>query len=179
MHVPSPLRIEVRRATSADVPALAMLAATTFREAYAGYCPPEDLESYVTTEFAVQRMVTDVSDPARVFLVAEADGELDAYALLHEDAVPACVTDPAPVLLSRLYVRQSRRGGGLGRLLVEQCAAVASGRGFRSLWLGVLEQNTAARTFYDRLGFREVGRGMFWMGRSRLADRILVRPIEE
>ena len=56
-------------------------------------------------------------------------------------------------LLEDLFVRESARGSGLGRALVEQVVALARERGCRRVELDTNEANEGAVALYESLGF--------------------------
>ncbi len=53
-----------------------------------------------------------------------------------------------------LGVAAAHRGGGYGRILMEQLIAEARARRLKEMWLEVFTQNTAAFQLYQSLGFR-------------------------
>ena len=55
--------------------------------------------------------------------------------------------------LAELYVVPSRRGQGLGRVLMEAAMKEARERGADTMDIGVDEPDTAARHLYESLGF--------------------------
>jgi putative acetyltransferase len=55
--------------------------------------------------------------------------------------------------IEALFVHPDRHGRGIGRMLVDDAKAK-----HRELYVDVNEQNKGARTFYDRTGFRRIGR---------------------
>ena len=59
--------------------------------------------------------------------------------------------------LSKLYVREDRRGQGLGRILVEWATTRSAQLGCRELWLTVNKNNAGSIAFYERLGFAKTG----------------------
>ena len=59
------------------------------------------------------------------------------------------------VLLSKIYVKEDRRGTGLGRALVEFAEKRAGELGCRELWLTANRNNAGSIAFYERLGFRK------------------------
>ena len=63
----------IRRATSADIPALADLGARTFRETFETQNTPEDIASYIESSFSPARLERELDDRASVFLLAFAD----------------------------------------------------------------------------------------------------------
>ena len=60
--------------------------------------------------------------------------------------------------LANLAIAEGWRGQGLGRGLVRAFAREAGVRGARRLYLEVRASNVRAHRFYERLGFRLVGR---------------------
>ena len=60
-------------------------------------------------------------------------------------------------LLSKIYVREDRRGTGLGRAMVAQAEARCAELGCRELWLTVNKHNVGSIAFYERMGFRKTG----------------------
>jgi diamine N-acetyltransferase len=61
------------------------------------------------------------------------------------------------VLLSKIYVKEDRRGTGLGRKMVEFAEARAAELGCGELWLTVNRHNAGSIAFYERRGFRKTG----------------------
>lgn len=57
--------------------------------------------------------------------------------------------------VTQVCVQKSCRGLGLGRLMMQQCAASLQARGFQSLTLTVTEENQNAVALYRELGFEE------------------------
>lgn len=55
--------------------------------------------------------------------------------------------------IEALFVHPDRHGRGIGRMLVDDAKAK-----HRELYVDVNEQNEGARSFYDRTGFRRIGR---------------------
>ena len=79
------------------------------------------------------------------------------YYLAPETGYLALVPDPArnSVMLSKLYVREKRRGTGMGRAMVEFAAKRAAELGGTELWLTVNKHNAGAIAFYETMGFRK------------------------
>jgi GNAT superfamily N-acetyltransferase len=86
-------------------------------------------------------------------LLAEADGEAVGLAI-HRPSYSTFDGRPG-LYVEDLFVAESARGLGIGRLLMARLAAIARQRGCSRMSLAVLHWNPA-RAFYDRLGFRQV-----------------------
>lgn len=68
-------------------------------------------------------------------------------------------SDALECYLAELYVVPQRRGHGLGRALMETAMEVARARGADHMDLGTSEDDIAARSLYESLGFINRERG--------------------
>jgi GNAT superfamily N-acetyltransferase len=83
-------------------------------------------------------------------LIAEADGEPIGFALFFHN-YSTFLAQPG-IYLEDLFVMPDRRGGGVGRALLERLAQIAVERGCGRLEWAVLDWNKDAIGFYERLG---------------------------
>lgn len=155
--------VSIRAAELADASELSHFAARLFRETYGDSTPPADLEAYVAANFGPQMQAQEIGRTSdTVFLAVSAQGRIVGYAHLQAGLDAS--------LLNRLYVDQAFRGTGVSTSLfdavVNECRRRASPR----LTLTVYEENGRARSFYRRLGFREVGVIAFAMGAETQTD---------
>lgn len=86
-------------------------------------------------------------------LLAEADGEAVGMAI-HRPSYSTFDGRPG-LYIEDLFVAESVRGLGIGRMLIARLAALARERGCSRMSLAVLHWNPA-RDFYRRLGFAQV-----------------------
>ncbi|WP_345971571.1 MULTISPECIES: GNAT family N-acetyltransferase [Sulfurimonas] len=103
------------------------------------------------------------------------------YTLLYdgETAVGYCATVPEDDVLkvSKLYVLQTQRGKGGGRLMLEHCAAEAKAGGFKRLLLTVNRHNPSV-AFYEHEGFTNAGPLVQGIGGGFVMDDyVMVRPV--
>lgn len=83
--------------------------------------------------------------------------------------------DEAEIL--SVSVVADRRGGGLGRVLLDLHLRRLAGLGAQAVFLEVDEQNVAARRLYARTGFQEVGRreGYYRDAAGKAATALVLR----
>lgn len=62
------------------------------------------------------------------------------------------------VEITNIAVHSSKQGQGLGRQLLQAVKQYAKQQDIGKIWLEVREDNVGARRFYERQGFKEVGR---------------------
>lgn len=90
--------------------------------------------------------------PFAEVLIGEVDGQASGFALFFH-SYSTFLGKPG-IYLEDLFVRESVRGAGLGKALLAQLAKLALARGCGRLEWSVLDWNTSAIEFYERLGAR-------------------------
>jgi putative acetyltransferase len=126
--------IAIRPSSPPDLPALFQIWDKAVR-ATRSFLPQEDLDFYA-------RQVRDDYLPFHSFWVATGD-----------NGDPKGFMGMTGAKIDALFVDPSCHGRGIGRALVDHAAALAG-----DLTVDVNEQNTGARAFYEKLGFRLIGR---------------------
>jgi ribosomal protein S18 acetylase RimI-like enzyme len=169
----------VRRGILQDAGLLAELGASTFSETFAANNTPEDMAAYLSSAFSPAQQAAELADPRATFHIAETDGVAVGYAMLRSGNVPEPVTGDKPVELVRLYVSRESLGSGVGAALMQACIGDAKQRGYKTLWLGVWEQNPRARAFYRKWNFHEVGTHVFQLGDDPQNDVLMQRSTSE
>ena len=167
----------IRRATLADAPALAELAARTFRDTFGTDNTPEDMALHLEASYSTELQAREIADPAMITLVADDAGSLVAFTQLRRGPAPACVTGAAPIEIQRFYLAADWHGRGLAHTLMAHAFEVALAVGAETIWLGVWERNPRAIAFYRKFGFVDVGQQAFVLGTDHQTDRILSRPL--
>ena len=79
--------------------------------------------------------------------------------------------------LANLCVTEDQLGSGLANRLLEEVVARMETRGITQLFLEVRESNARARRFYERHGFREVGRRRRYYVEPDEDALVLYRPL--
>jgi L-amino acid N-acyltransferase YncA len=88
-------------------------------------------------------------------LVAVENGHIVGWVALAPTSSRACY---AGVVESSVYVAESARGRGIGRVLMEALVASAAAGGIWTIQAGMFPENTASLALHESLGFRLVGR---------------------
>jgi GNAT superfamily N-acetyltransferase len=101
-----------------------------------------------------ERMRLLEGSPSHALLVAEAEADSgrEIAGWIHVAASRALIHDPIAEIVS-LVVDESRRGGGMGALLVRAAEAWSRSRGLRRLRVRCRVEREAAQRFYVREGF--------------------------
>ncbi|HEX7821194.1 MAG TPA: GNAT family N-acetyltransferase [Sphingobium sp.] len=172
---------QLRRATMADVAALAALKQATFRQTFVeGFAipyPPADMARFEEASYGPATVVAEIADADHATWVAgDGEGALVAYVHAGPCKLPHPDVQPGELELYQFYMLRDWQGGGLGRALMERALGWMEGRnpaGRR--WLGVWSGNERAQRFYARFGFVRVGDYDFAVGDHRDHEFILRR----
>ncbi|MFF9847243.1 GNAT family N-acetyltransferase [Streptomyces litmocidini] len=134
----------LRPATRAELPAVLALLADEDRAVDPG--------SIVVTD-AYERAFADIEDDPRNEMLVLVDGDL-VLGCLQATYVPGLGKGGAErALIEAVRIRADRRGGGLGRELMERAVARAKERGCALVQLTSDKRRTDAHRFYASLGF--------------------------
>ena len=140
----------VRTATPDDADAIERVRTETWRVTYRGLMPDAVLDRLGYDGSRRRRYMTAMRAEQFV-LVAEHDGEMVGFC----NGGPARDTDGAhPGEIYAIYVLPTHHGHGHGSALVRAGARELLARGLRGMVIWVLRENSASRTFYERMGGR-------------------------
>ncbi len=134
----------IRPGGPSDVPAIA--------ELIRGLARYERLEREVTMTEARLEAALFGPRPYAETLIAESDGQAVGFALFFH-TFSTFLAKPG-IYLEDLYVVETHRAQGIGRLLLARLAAIAVERDCGRLEWAVLDWNQDAIGFYERLGAR-------------------------
>lgn len=165
---------QIRRATAADSDAVAALGASVFRATFAHSCTEAQMQAFLDESYTPALIARDIADSSKDVLVApDADGGLLGFTMLARGRPEPCVAHlERPIELQRLYVALGAHGTGLGKALSLAADALAREHGFRTIWLGVWEENHKAQAFYRKMGYVHIGEHVFDIGGDLQRDEI-------
>jgi diamine N-acetyltransferase len=168
----------LRRAGPGDAPALSLVASATFLDTYATVLTGADIVAHCTTKNSVATFETWLSDPATIVTLAEYEpGHAPiGYTVLTAPDFPI-EPGPADVELRRIYLMKQAQGSGLGAALMARALEDAAAAGRTRVLLGVWDQNSRARAFYERQGFEVIGARPFMVGTTLHDDPVYARAV--
>jgi len=168
----------LRRASSADAPAVALVAGASFLTTFAGILDGTDIVAHVARNSSPGRFAAWANDPASVVTLAEhPDGAAPVgYTLLTTPDLPLSI-GKGDIELRRIYTLPGTYGTGLGQALMARAIDDARLLGKDRLLLGVYGGNHRARRFYERQGFAVAGRRQYQVGNTLHDDFIYALSI--
>jgi diamine N-acetyltransferase len=173
------VQITARKCVPGDEATLSLVGQATFLEAFAGVISGQDILAHCRKQHAVDKYVAWLGDAASAVWLAEAEpGRAPVgYLVLTTPDLPLPDLGPADAEVKRIYLLHRFQGQGVGRLLMDAAQAHAAAIGIKRLLLGVYSKNTAAITFYEKLGYAKVGRRSFRVGENTYEDFVFALPV--
>ena len=168
----------LRRAEPGDAPALSLVASATFLDTYATVLTGADIVAHCTRNNSIAAFETWLSDPATIVTLAEYEpGHAPiGYTVLTAPDFPI-EPGPADIDLRRIYLMKQAQGSGLGAALMARALEDAAAADRTRVLLGVWDQNTRARAFYERQGFKVIGARQFMVGTTLHDDPVYARAV--
>jgi ribosomal protein S18 acetylase RimI-like enzyme len=155
---------DFRRALPADAEALSRLAIDTFVATFGHLYKDEDLQFFLRQSHAPEVYDRLLADPAYALWIADDDkGETVAYCVAGPCDLPVPNKPPKSGELARLYLRESAKGTGLARRMLDHALAWLKAR-YDHIYLSVYAENLRAQRLYQRRGFVKIHDYFYMVG---------------
>jgi ribosomal protein S18 acetylase RimI-like enzyme len=159
---------KIRRAEKKDACDIARVRITGWRQSYKDIVP-DALLAKLSEEADRQRVEQALSDPANKTLrfVVELDGEIVGMGACGKarDQI-----DDKRGEVFAIYLLDDAKRQGIGQNFMREMAEQLEANGYTSLQVNVLERNTPARRFYEKLGGKMAKTGVFEYEGFKLPD---------
>lgn len=165
------MTISYRDAAPEDAETLTHLFARIFDETFGHLYDPADYDAFID-DHSVSHWRERLEDDKFSVRIVEDGEKAVGYSKLGSFELPVATHKPA-VTLHQLYVSKEYHGQGIADGLMDWTIAEARRRGAEELYLTVFTENTRARRFYERHGFKEVGPYKFMVGNQADEDIIM------
>ncbi len=165
------MNLMYRPATSADIPALAILGAETFMDTFGHLYSRENADRFLGTVHSIEGVKAAMKMPGVAYLLAEDDSGLIGYCKIGPLKLPVAPGGKAQELY-QLYVRQNQFGRGVAQHLMDWAMEKFRARGAGEIYLSVWSENPRAQRFYQKYGFEKVGDYRFMVGEQEDHDFI-------
>ena len=164
--------VTFRRASQADIPAIARQGRTAFLEAFRQHYSAEELAAYFAQQYGPGVQEAEFDSGEYVTFVGECESTIIGHCKLGPFQLPE--SSRLALGINRLYVLSLWHGRGVARQLLSLAIDEARQRQAPALYLSCWSENPRARRFYEREGFAVIGTCTFPMG-DRLDTDYLMR----
>lgn len=158
--------IVIRPAENKDLPAVQALVNASWRATYAGAIPDDRMAGILERRHALDLFGRQLASEGGIFLIAEDNGIIVGHAYAQQQS--------DDLYLDRLHIAPHRKGQGIGSMLMDEIFSAA--RDGRPVTVEIVEDNHAARGFYERFGFRVTEKTPNCGGEMGVAALVMQRP---
>ncbi|MDO3644003.1 N-acetyltransferase [Mucilaginibacter sp. L3T2-6] len=161
-----------------DADSLLQLSLSTFLDFFG---PPvneqKNIDAYTSIAFTPEKILSELMNPDSRFYFARDGEEIAGYIKLNFNAAQNEFKDPQALEIERIYVSRAHHKKQIGSQLINFAINTALNKKMDYIWLGVWEHNHRAISFYERNGFRLVGRHNFMLGDDVQTDLLMRREL--
>jgi GNAT superfamily N-acetyltransferase len=173
------MHLSITAATIHDVELLSQLSVVTFTEAFAADNRKEDMDQYLAEEMSTAKLLGELQDSNNLFLIAWHNDEPVGYAKMVMGTKNESEQLERPIELERIYVLKKHYGKKAGARLMQYCLQYGKDNGYKTIWLGVWEQNHRAVKFYTQWGFELFGSHGFRLGSDMQTDVLMKKSLTQ
>ena len=149
----------------------------TFTEAFGSSNTKEDMDIYISKEINLNKIASELADPANIFFLARMNNSLVGFVKLSDAINQDAPAGHKPIEINRLYVLKEYQSRQIGAAMIAHSISYAKAHQHDVIWLGVWEHNNRAIDFYVRCGFEQYATHPFLLGTDLQTDILMKKEI--
>jgi ribosomal protein S18 acetylase RimI-like enzyme len=157
-------KIEIHRATIANIDELQKISRDTFFETFAHSTSEENMRHYLENNFSKEQLSKEIEREHSVFYFAKLENAVIGYLKINYSGAQTELNDQKSLEVERIYIGKEFYGKGVGQLLLDFALQIAKQQEMVYVWLGVWEENHRAIQFYLKNGFITFDKHVFMLG---------------
>jgi ribosomal protein S18 acetylase RimI-like enzyme len=155
------MSISIESFCSSEVYVLSEIGKKTFMESHGHCADPKDVQDYIDSHFNKSVLVKELENSDIRFRKILVENQLAGYSkLILNSSHTFNLTNPI-AKFERLYLLKEFYGLGLGKKLLKHNIKIAKEHNQKGLWLFVWVENLRAFKFYQKNGFKVIGKHDF------------------
>ncbi|MEG3089141.1 GNAT family N-acetyltransferase [Sphingomonas sp. PB4P5] len=164
--------ITYRDARAIDGPALSAMARRSFTETFGTLYRQSDLAAFLDDAFGANGLAAQLSEPDFAVRLALDDEQIIGFVKMGPVTFPG-EWRPDAIELYQFYVLGPWQGHGVAQELMAWALEHSRAHGAKEVILSVYVDNHRAHRFYERYGFRDIGRIAFRVGETVDDDNLM------
>jgi ribosomal protein S18 acetylase RimI-like enzyme len=170
---------KIRKITVKEVARLQEFSVKTYRQTFEPFNTEKNMAEYLADAYNLSKLTQEIATVGTTFYFIEENKVIGGYLKLNVGSAIKEVQADNPLEVERLYVDAAFKRRGLGQKLMEFAISEAQRAQKDNLWLGVWENNQAAKAFYEKMGFVYTSAHDFVMGDDVQTDLIMVKSLKK
>ncbi len=153
------MKIELRLANSADVPALQAIAVQSYHQHFTYLWTPAGLQAYLEQYYDLHTFYGFIEAADRQVYLACSGRKIAGYLVVQTQKDWASIA--SGFYIHRIYMLSEFAGQGIGSMLMAKAEELARAIASNYLWLEVMQSSKDSIAFYQKKGFKIVGPSHF------------------
>jgi ribosomal protein S18 acetylase RimI-like enzyme len=166
-------KIEIHRATIANIDELQKISRDTFFETFAYSTSEENMLHYLENNFSKEQLSKEIEQEHSAFYFAMLENAIIGYLKINYSGAQTELNDQKSLEVERIYIDKKYYGKGVGQLLLDFALQIAKQQQMDYAWLGVWEENHRAIQFYLKNGFITFDKHVFMLGDEAQTDYMM------
>jgi ribosomal protein S18 acetylase RimI-like enzyme len=162
--------ITIYKVSLQDVEALQAIGRVTFSQTFSEHNNAEDMEAYLKTSYAIEKLTAEINNPESEFYFAKENENIIGYLKINTGKAQTEIKNLDAFEIERIYVDQAYLGKKIGQILFQKALQLAMQKKAAYVWLGVWEENHRAIAFYKKNGFVPFDKHIFKLGNDEQTD---------
>ncbi len=165
--------IIIKKVEVEDIAQLQKISCVTFAQTFEEHNSAEDMEAYLSTSYATEKLIAELNNANSEFYFALDDAIVVGYLKVNTGDAQTENKDSSAFEIERIYVDSAYLGKKIGQLLFEKATELAKAKNKPYIWLGVWEENHRALAFYQKNGFVPFDKHIFKLGNDEQTDILM------
>ena len=137
----------------------------------------EELLEYLEYTYDPVKLAKSIRKENNVYLLAFIEGEPVGFAKVKKHSLNEQIESPAQMELQKIYVLPEYQGKGVGSALLKEVKNIAREINPDYIWLDTHISNESAIRFYEKNGFRKIGKYFFTIGTQTFEYHVMGLPV--
>jgi len=166
-------KVQIRPVKENELDDLQHISMVTFETTFKEHCSPSDLNLFLTNSYSKERLSEEYKQTGSHFFFAELSGSIIGYLKTNQGEAQTENMLEQAFEIERIYVLEAFHGKQIGQSLLDKAFELAKKGNYKTIWLGVWENNTRAIRFYEKNGFKTFSKHVFPVGNDPQIDLLM------
>src|SRR5258706_5036963 len=171
------MSITITPANVSHAATIATIGKKSFRRAFEHlFKCKEDLFEYLEHTYDPVKLARSLRNENNVYLLALIDGEPAGFVKIKKISLNENIQSLGQMELQKIYVLQEYQGQGVGTALLKEVMNLAKDICPDYIWLDTHISNEKAIRFYEKNGFKKMGKYFFTIGTQTFEYNVMGLP---
>lgn len=144
--------VKLQKAIIAEIAELKKVCIDAYSKNFYHHWNEGGLEWYLEREFSIEKLKSDLSDKETEYYFVKNDSKNVGFLKIRYGTKEDLLLEET-VELEKIYVLPEYKGMGIGKVALNEIIEKIKEQGVKNLFLCVIDTNTTAIAFYEKLGF--------------------------